>query len=121
MNKTILIGRLGKDAELKVLGEKKVAKFSLAVDDGKDREGNKKTTWFFVTLFSKTAPVVAQYLTKGKQVAVEGSVSVFKMQDGTPALQLSAFQVELLGGGGDAKPKPAPAGDDWLGGSEEPF
>lgn len=121
MNKTILIGRLGKDAEVKVLGDRKVAKFSLAVDDGKDREGNKKTTWFFITLFSKTAATVAQYLTKGKQVAVEGAVSVFKMNDGTPALQLSAFQVELLGGG-ESKPAPKPAeNEEWLGGNEEPF
>lgn len=76
MNKAIFIGRVGGDAELHYTpGGKAVASFSMALDNGKDSEGNKRQpTWVKATLWEKRAESLAQYITKGKLVAVEGPV-----------------------------------------------
>lgn len=71
MNKVILLGRLGKDAELAYSPEGKPrTKFSVATDYGsKDR---KETEWSNCVLFGDQAETLSQYLLKGKQVAIEG-------------------------------------------------
>ena len=74
MNNIILIGRLVREPELKfVAGSgKAVAKFSLAVDREFSKE--KKTDFFNCEVWGKTAENVANYLVKGSQVAIRGSV-----------------------------------------------
>jgi single-strand DNA-binding protein len=117
------VGRVGKDAELRTLpnGNTKVANFSLAVDASrKGQDGKPETTWFDISLFGKLAEAVAKYITKGKIVAVSGEVSA-RAHEGKAYLRINADKVKLLGGG-EAKPKEAPAEDyGWLGGNEEPF
>ena len=78
MNKGIFIGRVGGDAELKTTSSgKAVASFSMAIDNGKDREGQKRQpSWIKATLWEKRAESLAQYITKGKLVYVEGPVSI---------------------------------------------
>lgn len=76
MNKIILIGRLTKDPELRTLssGESKVCRLSLAVD-GIPRNGEKTTDFFGnVEVWNKQAESCAKYLTKGRLVAIEGSL-----------------------------------------------
>ena len=70
MNVVCLIGRLGKDPELRVTqGGTSVAKFSLAVD----RHDEAKTTdWFEVTCFGKVAENTGQYMRKGCMVGITG-------------------------------------------------
>lgn len=97
MNNCTFVGRLGKDAEIKELeGGKKVLNFSIAVDDGKDRPA----IWISCAKWSeKTA--VAQYLTKGTQVAVSGTINLRKWesQNGMGAeLTLRVNDIRLIGG-----------------------
>jgi single-strand DNA-binding protein len=71
MNKVMLLGRLGKDAELKYSSEGKPRlSFSVATDYG--RGDKKETEWTDCVQFGDSAENLAQYLSKGKQVLVEG-------------------------------------------------
>ena len=76
LNKAMLIGRLGKDPELRYTKSGgAVANFSIATDSRwKDREGNpqESTEWHNIVVFGRTADVVQQYLKKGRLVYVEG-------------------------------------------------
>jgi len=71
INKVIVVGRLGKDPELQYIASgAAVTKFSVAADSGFGDK--KKTEWFNVVAWEKTAEACAQYLTKGSLVYVEG-------------------------------------------------
>ena len=75
LNKVMLIGRLGKDPELKNLQSTQVCNFSIATSDKyKDKAGNtqEKTEWHNIVAFGKQAEVCGKYLAKGNQVFVEG-------------------------------------------------
>lgn len=108
MNKTMFIGRLGKDVSLRYTPEgKAVASFSVAVDDG---YGDKKMTlWYRVTAWDKLAENCNQYLHKGSKVYVDGRLTadkatgsprIYKRDDGTDAtsFEVSAREVEFLDG-----------------------
>ena len=76
LNKAMLIGRLGRDPELRYTKSGgAVANFSIATDSRwKDKEGNQQesTEWHNIVVFGRTADVVQQYLKKGRLVYVEG-------------------------------------------------
>ncbi|WP_343487178.1 single-stranded DNA-binding protein [Allomuricauda sp. d1] len=78
-NKVQLIGNLGQDPEIVNLDNgSKLAKFSIATSESyKNAEGQKveDTQWHNVVAWGKTAEIVENYLTKGKQVAVEGKLT----------------------------------------------
>lgn len=86
MNLHIIGGRLGHDPELEQLPSgTSVCNASIATDESyKDREGQsvKRTTWHRVTLFGPTAESFAQHVTKGRSVAITGSVRRRKGSDG---------------------------------------
>lgn len=74
-NSVQLIGRLGKDPEVKTFGDKKKASFSIATSDSyKNAKGEKveDTQWHNVVIWGKLAGVAEKYLKKGQEVAVEG-------------------------------------------------
>lgn len=74
-NSVQLIGRLGKDPEVKVFGENKKASFSLATTDSyKNQSGDKitDTQWHNIVIWGKLADVAEKYLKKGKEIVVEG-------------------------------------------------
>ncbi len=77
-NSVQLIGNLGNDPEIVNLDNgNKLAKFSIATSDSyKNAQGEKieDTQWHNVVAWGKTAEIVENYLTKGKQVAVEGKL-----------------------------------------------
>ncbi len=77
-NKVQLIGNLGQNPEVKELnGGRKVAKFSLATNEtyyNKAGEKVKETQWHNLIAWGKTAEIIEKYLTKGKEVAVEGKL-----------------------------------------------
>jgi single-strand DNA-binding protein len=85
VNKVILVGNLGRDAELRYTpGGAAVATLNLATTEVfKDREGQKKedTQWHRVILWGKTAETLQDYLTKGKQIYVEGKLQTRKWKD----------------------------------------
>ncbi len=78
VNKVILIGRLGKDPELRYTpGGKPVASFSLATSDrwtGPDGEKKESTVWHNIVAWGKTAEVMKEYLRKGREVYIEGRI-----------------------------------------------
>jgi single-strand DNA-binding protein len=85
INKVILIGRLGKDPEVKYTsGGAPVAKFTLATDEVfKDRAGEqqRRTEWHNIVAWNKLAEICGEYLTKGKQVYIEGSIRSRQWED----------------------------------------
>ena len=76
VNKVILVGNLGRDVELRyTTGGNAVANFSLATTETwNDKSGTRqeKTEWHRVVLWGKQAESLQEYLTKGKQVYLEG-------------------------------------------------
>jgi single-strand DNA-binding protein len=77
-NSVQLIGRLGKDPEIKSFdGGRKLATFSMATSDSyKNQDGEKveDTQWHNVVVWGKLADVAGKYLKKGQEVAVEGKL-----------------------------------------------
>lgn len=82
VNKTILLGNLGKDPELKFLPNgDAVCNFSIATTDSwKNKDGTKqeKTEWHNIVLYRKLAEIASEYLRKGSSVYIEGSLQTRK-------------------------------------------
>lgn len=75
MNLVILTGRLTKDPELRYTNSNKaVASFSVAVDDGKTRDGDKKTVFVNCVAWEKTAEFIDEYFKKGDGITLFGKV-----------------------------------------------
>lgn len=109
MNRATLIGNLGRDAELRYTpGGAAVATFSIATSErwkGKDGTQQEKTEWHRCVLWGKAAEALSEYLTKGKQVAVEGRIETRKWtdKDGNDkySTEIRVDRVILLGGSGN--------------------
>ena len=103
-----IIGNLGQDPELKYT-ENGSAYLNLSVGVTKKKKkkdkdnGEKKdvTTWVRVNVFGQQAEILAQYLTKGRQVFASGSIEVnlFTKKDGTTgvSVEMAAHSVQMLG------------------------
>ena len=85
VNKVILVGRLGKNPEIRFTAEgTAVANFSLATDESfTDRAGDQqsRTQWHRVVAWNRLAEVCGEHLHKGRQVYIEGSLRSRKWQD----------------------------------------
>jgi single-strand DNA-binding protein len=111
VNKVILVGNLGRDAELRYTpGGAAVSTLNLATTEVfKDREGQKKedTQWHRVILWGKTAETLQDYLTKGKQIYVEGKLQTRKWKDKEGndryTTEVRGDRVVLLSGGGGGR------------------
>ena len=132
-NKIILVGRLGRDAELRATPQgRQVASLNLAVEDRskKDDRGRPGTEWFRVSVWGREAETLHRYLLKGKVVLVEGRLSIrtYQDRDGKDrySAEVSADRTVLLGGteggGGSygARSESGPAEDFGDGGHEDP-
>ncbi len=79
VNKAILIGRLGKDPELRYTPSgKAVATFSLATSErwsSQDGQKQESTTWHNIVVWGKQAEVMKEYLSKGREVYIEGRIA----------------------------------------------
>lgn len=113
MIKMQIIGNLGKDCVVNTVNGKNVINFTVAhTERFKDSQGaqQERTTWVDCAYWTdRTA--VAQYLTKGKQVYVEGQpeAKAFQRNDGSPGatLSLRVREVQLLGGRAEGAVAPA--------------
>lgn len=108
MIKMQVIGNLGKDCVVNTVNGKNVINFTVAhTEKFKDSQGNQqeRTTWVDCAYWVDRTGL-AQYLTKGKQVFVEGQPEArsFQRNDGTPgaSLSLRVREVQLLGGRGES-------------------
>lgn len=107
INKVILVGNLGNDPEVKYTQSgMAVTTLSLATTSvRKDREGNtqERTEWHRVKLFGKLGEIAGEYLKKGRQVYIEGSIRYDKFtgQDGQERYitEIVADEMQMLGGG----------------------
>ena len=86
VNKVILVGNLGRDAELRYTpGGAPVATLNLATtevwNDKTSGQKQEKTEWHRIVLWGKSAESLSEYLTKGKQIFVEGRLQTRKWQD----------------------------------------
>jgi single-strand DNA-binding protein len=110
VNKVILVGNLGRDVELRyTTGGNAVANFSLATTETwNDKSGTRqeKTEWHRVVLWGKQAESLQEYLTKGKQVYLEGRLQTreYDGKDGNKryTTEVVASKLVLLGRRGDS-------------------
>jgi single-strand DNA-binding protein len=107
--RTIVVGHLGRDPEMRYTQEgTPVTSFSVATSrrwTSREGESREETTWFRVSAWGRQAETCNQYLSKGRLVLVDGTVSVsaWKGRDGEPraTLELRAERVVFLGGRGE--------------------
>ncbi|MBI2210528.1 MAG: single-stranded DNA-binding protein [Deltaproteobacteria bacterium] len=123
VNKVILIGNLGKDPEVRFTANgKAVARFPIATSEvWTDGEGNRqeRTEWHNIIVWGKQGETCGQYLAKGRQVFVEGSIRSRTYDDKSGnkryVIEIVAQRVRFLGGGGGTRaamePEAEPAGE----------
>jgi single-strand DNA-binding protein len=107
LNKVMLIGNLGKDPELRFTPSgRAVARFSVATSEQwTDQQGQRqdRTEWHNVVVWGKQAETCGQYLSKGRQVFIEGSVRSRQYDDKEGQkryiTEIIAQRVQFLGGG----------------------
>ena len=84
-NKVQLIGHVGNEPEIKNFeGGKKLASLTLARNESYRNEKGEKVTqteWHKVTAWDKTAEIIEKYVTKGKEIAVEGKLTYHSYED----------------------------------------
>ena len=108
VNKVILVGNLGRDAELRYTpGGAAVATLNMATTETWNDKGGQrqeKTEWHRVVFWGKVAESLTEYLTKGKQVYVEGRLETrqWNDKDGNKryTTEIKGDKIVLLGGGG---------------------
>ena len=111
VNKVILVGNLGRDAELRYTpGGASVAKFSIATTEiwnDKGGQRQERTEWHNIVVWGKQGETCGQYLAKGRQVYVEGSIRThsYDDKDGNKRYitEIIAQSVRFLGGQGGAR------------------
>lgn len=116
LNKILLIGRVGKEVEVRTVGDGKVASFTLATTAKyKDRNGQlqENTEWHNIVIRGKLAEVAEKYAQKGSQLFIEGKIKTEKYtgNDGQEkyTTKVYASSMQLLGSKQDGQPAPAPA------------
>jgi single-strand DNA-binding protein len=94
-----IAGNVGKDAELrKTQGGDPVLGFSIAVDNGKDKNGNKRdSTWVNCSIWGKRAESLQSYITKGTKLVVTGRPGV-NVYEGKGSLTISVNDLTFMGG-----------------------
>lgn len=130
LNTVVLIGRLTKDPELRYTpGGKAVATLRLAVDRGStNAQGEKETDFIDVVVWERQAETVANYLQKGRLVAVQGRLQIrqYETQEGQrrEKAEVVASQVRFLDRGqetGGERPAGGPRRESTAMGSEPTF
>lgn len=119
VNKVILIGNLGKDPEVRYTANgKAVARFPIATSEvWTDTGGNRqeRTEWHNIIVWGKQGETCAQYLAKGRQVFVEGSIRSRSFDDKNGnkryVTEIIAQRVRFLGGGGGTRVAPESEGE----------
>jgi len=95
-----IAGNVGRDAELRrTKSGDDVLGFSVAVDNGKDKSGNKRpTTWVQCSVWGKRAESLASHIRKGTKLVLSGRPGV-NVYEGTGSLTISVQDLTFMGGG----------------------
>jgi single-strand DNA-binding protein len=119
VNKVIIVGNLGADPETRYMpsGEAVTNIRVATTETWKDKQSGEKkeaTEWHRIAFFGRLAEIAGEYLKKGSQVYVEGSLRTRKWQDKDGqdryTTEIRADVMKMLGrreGGGDPRPEPA--------------
>jgi single-strand DNA-binding protein len=119
---TIVVGNVGRDVESKTLPSgTNVSSFTVAVStkwtDRQTQEKRERTTWYRVSCWGKLGDIASQYVKKGTQIMVVGTVTAnaFMGQDGEPraSLELRADTFQLLGSAGGGGNSSSGGYDDY--------
>ena len=128
INKVILVGRLGRDPEMKyTAGGTPFCRFSMATDDSWTDKGSgekqERVEWHNIVVWDRLAEICNQYLTKGRMVYIEGSLQTSEWDDKEgvkrKTTEIRARDMVLLGGGqggsgggeaGGSRPDPSSSG-----------
>jgi single-strand DNA-binding protein len=120
VNKVLLIGNLGRDPEMRyTTGGIAVANFTVATTERWTDQGSgerkEKTEWHRIVVFGKQAEIAGEYLRKGRQVYIEGSLQTREWTDREGAkrytTEVKAQRFQMLGRPGDAPAATPPAAD----------
>jgi single-strand DNA-binding protein len=107
-----IAGNVGKDAELRQAGGDDVLNFSLAVDNGKDKNGEKRApTWYDCAIWGKRATSLQSHITKGSKLTLSGRPTV-RVHEGKAYLGLTVSELTFMGGGNRDDDAPAQRRDD---------
>jgi len=126
VNKVILIGNLGKDPEVRYTANSNaVANVTIATSEQwKDKQSGQtqeRTEWHNVVFYNRLAEIVGEYLKKGSQVYVEGSLRTRKWQDKEGkdryTTEIIASEMQMLGGRGAGGGGTAEYSQEYSGGS----
>ena len=114
INRVILVGRLAGDVELKYTpGGAAVARFGLAVGGKPKQDGSDSVSFLNIVVWNKAAETCNNYLSKGKQVAIDGRLEQrsWTAQDGSKrsTVEVIAERVEFLSSPSGASARPAPS------------
>lgn len=123
INKVIIIGNLGQDPEVnQIQNGGSVANISVATSESwKDKQTGQKqerTEWHRIVFFNRLAEIAGEYLKKGSQVYIEGSLRTRKWQDQSGqdryTTEIVASEMQMLGGRQEqqqssSRPAPPPA------------
>jgi single-strand DNA-binding protein len=120
VNKVILVGNLGADPETRyTAGGAAITTIRIATSetwrDKQTGENQERTEWHRVKFFGRLAEIAGEYLRKGRQVYIEGSLRTDKWQDQSGqdryTTEVIASEMQMLGGRGDTAPgNSAPGG-----------
>lgn len=125
INKVILVGNLGNDPDVKYSqGGSAITTISVATTEAwKDKQTGQqqeRTEWHRVKFFGRLAEIAGEYLKKGRQVYIEGSLRTDKYtgKDGVEryTTDIIASEMQMLGGGGEGGQRGG--GDDQRGGGD---
>ena len=129
INKAIIVGNLGKDPEVRYTADgRAVTSFSVATSEAwKDKEtGDKRerTEWHRIVAFNKLGEICGQYLSKGRQVYVEGRIQTREWEDREGnkrwTTEIIAGEVQFLGSRDSGGQVRSGNSDPYAGGGSEP-
>jgi single-strand DNA-binding protein len=113
INKVILVGNLGGDPETRYTASgSAITRITVATSeswrDKQTGENQERTEWHRVVFFNRLAEIAGEYLRKGRQVYIEGSLRTNKWQDQSGqdryTTEIIASEMQMLGGRGDDAP-----------------
>lgn len=127
LNKALVIGRLGRDPEVRYTqGGQAVANFSVATDErwkGKNGEQESRTEWHRVVAWGRQAELAGEFLSKGRQVYVEGRLQTREWEDREGqkrrTTEIVATNIQFLDKGGNGGAGGGMGGGSGMGGGQD--
>ncbi len=120
VNKVIIVGRLGQDPEMKAVGQgATVTRLNVATSETwvKDGQKQEKTEWHRIVVWGKLAEICGKYLSKGRQVYVEGRLQTRSWEDNGQkkySTEIVANTVQFLGNANNETSTNAGAGNSSM-------